>query len=255
MGIYSTLPGGAYGSYNGTSMAAPHVTGAAALLLAARPDLTGADIKRLLTNSVDTLTGLSGKVGSRGRLNAASLIQQLQAGTALSATPATVGFGNRTNLTATVTQGGQPLAGRQVVLEQRPVGQTAWTSVRGSAGVVTDERGVVVQPSVSLDRNTDYRASVPGLTGSTSPLRRVLVRPVLTNTTATKRLPAGRRPAAHHRRDTQPGTSGVGHDHREAKRQDRPASASIADELVVPPRLPAEASGKVRGVRTVGGRR
>lgn len=174
-------------------MAAPHVTGAAALLLAARPDLTSADIKRLLTNSVDTLTGLSGKVGSRGRLNAASLIQQLQAGTALSATPATVGFGNRTNLTATVTQGGQPLAGRQVVLEQRPVGQTGWTSVRGSAGLVTDERGVVVQPSVSLDRNTDYRASVPGLTGSTSPLRRVLVRPVLTNTTATKRLPAGRR--------------------------------------------------------------
>lgn len=189
--VYSTLPGGRYGSYSGTSMAAPHVTGVAALLLAERPGATGSDITMLLTSTVDRLATLSGAVGSGGRLNAASLVQQVQSGAALSATPATLRVGSPTSLTVTVTQDGQPLAGRQVVLEQRPVGQIGWTRVPGGDGLVTDTRGAVVQPA-SPDRHTDYLARVPGLPGSTSPVSRVLVRPVLTNTTSTGRLRAGR---------------------------------------------------------------
>jgi subtilisin family serine protease len=46
--IYSTLPGNRYGYSSGTSMAAPHVTGAVALYQASRPDATVTETKAAL---------------------------------------------------------------------------------------------------------------------------------------------------------------------------------------------------------------
>ncbi len=46
--IFSTLPGNAYGYISGTSMAAPHVTGAAALYLSSRPGATPAQVRDAL---------------------------------------------------------------------------------------------------------------------------------------------------------------------------------------------------------------
>ena len=46
--IWSTLPDERYGYVSGTSMAAPHVTGAAALWLATRPGRTPADVRKAL---------------------------------------------------------------------------------------------------------------------------------------------------------------------------------------------------------------
>src|SRR5690606_29981314 len=42
---FRTTPDGAHWALDGTSMAAPHVTGAVALLLGRRPDLTPEDVK------------------------------------------------------------------------------------------------------------------------------------------------------------------------------------------------------------------
>lgn len=47
-GIWSTLPGNKYGSKSGTSMAAPHVTGVAALLASQYPSLSALEIKDVL---------------------------------------------------------------------------------------------------------------------------------------------------------------------------------------------------------------
>ncbi|MFF8815754.1 S8 family peptidase [Streptomyces pactum] len=47
-GVYSTLPGGKYGNLSGTSMASPHVTGVAALMVSVNPSLTPADIRSRL---------------------------------------------------------------------------------------------------------------------------------------------------------------------------------------------------------------
>lgn len=70
VGILSTLPGGGYGSASGTSMAAPHVSGVASLILAQNPNLTALEVKERILQSVDPISGLQGKTVTGGRLNA-----------------------------------------------------------------------------------------------------------------------------------------------------------------------------------------
>ncbi|MFM7393016.1 MAG: S8 family serine peptidase, partial [Cyanobium sp.] len=67
--ILSTLPGGSYGSYSGTSMATPHVTGALALYAASRPGATAAQMRSALLTSTTPTTSLAGRTATGGRLN------------------------------------------------------------------------------------------------------------------------------------------------------------------------------------------
>ena len=77
-GILSTVPISSkrgilsgYASYNGTSMATPHVTGAAALYASRKPFAIGSDIKKAILDAAQsTLTpSLAGKCVTGGRLN------------------------------------------------------------------------------------------------------------------------------------------------------------------------------------------
>ena len=75
--ILSTYPFGNYEYLSGTSMATPHVAGAAALLAGLNPSLTPLEIKQLLMDNVDQQTRWNGVVVSGGRLNvfkAASMV-------------------------------------------------------------------------------------------------------------------------------------------------------------------------------------
>jgi subtilisin family serine protease len=67
--IYSTTPGGNYDTYSGTSMASPHVTGAAALVWSQNPTWTAAQVKNRLLQTTDPLSALRRKTVSGGRLN------------------------------------------------------------------------------------------------------------------------------------------------------------------------------------------
>jgi subtilisin family serine protease len=74
--IYSTLPKSSkgklvssYGSYSGTSMATPHVTGAVALYAASHPGANAAQIKAAILGAVVPTSSLTGKTVTGGRLN------------------------------------------------------------------------------------------------------------------------------------------------------------------------------------------
>ncbi|GAA2514061.1 S8 family serine peptidase [Winogradskya humida] len=62
---------GSYLSMSGTSMAAPHVTGAAALLLAEHPGLTGQQVKDALVSTTKATPDVTAYQGGSGRLDAA----------------------------------------------------------------------------------------------------------------------------------------------------------------------------------------
>ncbi len=78
VGILSTTPGNRYQSFNGTSMAAPHVAGALALAWACHPDKTSTEIQDALFGSVDALDSLDGSVATGGRLNVNNLLTALE---------------------------------------------------------------------------------------------------------------------------------------------------------------------------------
>jgi CSLREA domain-containing protein len=77
VGILSTLPSNTYGNLSGTSMATPHVAGAAALLLAANPNLSVNQLRALLAYNGDVVASLQGKTVTGRRLNVFKSLQAL----------------------------------------------------------------------------------------------------------------------------------------------------------------------------------
>jgi len=193
VGIFSTLPNDTYGSYSGTSMAAPHVSGAAALLLSNDPTLTGVGLKELLLSSVDRLGGLEGVVGSGGRLNiATALVDVSQPVIDLAVSAPIVAFGSAAVVAGQVTVARRPAADVRVLVEHRRVGTSAWTPVPGADSLVTTAEGTYRLANVVPTASTDYRARLASGDPVTSPVVRIDVRPLVVNRTATTDLALGR---------------------------------------------------------------
>ena len=75
--IASTYLEDDYAMLSGTSMATPHVAGAAALLLARAPSATVADLRQSLLGSVDPKPALAATTVTGGRLNVAAAVAAL----------------------------------------------------------------------------------------------------------------------------------------------------------------------------------
>ncbi|WP_221275442.1 S8 family serine peptidase [Microcystis aeruginosa] len=103
--IYSLAPGGGYATLSGTSMASPHVTGAAALLWSQNPTWTAQQVKNTLMNTGDSIAALAGKTVSGKRLNVFNALAAANLpSVTVSVSPATVQEDGTTNLVYTFTR-------------------------------------------------------------------------------------------------------------------------------------------------------
>ena len=75
--VYSSLPNNQFGPLSGTSMAAPIVSGVAALIKADQPSLSNKEIEKLIFSSADDL-GMAGRddVYGHGRVNARKALEK-----------------------------------------------------------------------------------------------------------------------------------------------------------------------------------
>jgi serine protease len=112
-GVYiaSTTPNGGYAYMSGTSMATPHVSGTAALTLAACPALTTSQLVSTIVAAVDPVASLAGKTSTGGRLNAYKAVTSCAPAPAdysISISPAsqTVTSGASTSFTVTINRSG-----------------------------------------------------------------------------------------------------------------------------------------------------
>lgn len=74
--IRSTFPNSQYSSLSGTSMAAPHVTGAIALCASLGGLVNASSVRKALLDTTVATTALAGKTATGGRLDVQSLIEQ-----------------------------------------------------------------------------------------------------------------------------------------------------------------------------------
>jgi len=187
----TTSPGAiAYSGKSGTSMATPHVSGVAALLISAMPTLTVESVRQLLTSSAREFpagTFCAGKVDNpcgAGMLDATRAMQRLAALTptvTASANAAVVENGSTVTLTGTAT----PKAGGNLNLTyrwQQITGATATLSGTSSPQVtfiapngsrmsfrltVTDSDGFAASANIDVRSNgTPILAALPPVSAS-----------------------------------------------------------------------------------------
>jgi subtilisin family serine protease len=123
--ILSTTPDNNYSYMTGTSMAAPMVTAAAAMLYSYRSDITLADVKTILLVSVKKLDSLSGNTATGGMLDLGAAMtynvsgqsgatwsepEPFDSGSAPEIAVSEKASGSRTYLTVTVTDADNDLA-------------------------------------------------------------------------------------------------------------------------------------------------
>ncbi len=141
--ILSTLPNDRYGSFSGTSMATPHVSGVAALVWAQFPSSTMSQVKTRILGSVERLAAFSDAVSTGGRLNVHR---------AFSTNPI---IANTTRLENTLDETG-PYVVEVDILDDSSIQSASLTYQVSGASAVT-----VAMSSVGGDH---YRGEIPGQT-------------------------------------------------------------------------------------------
>jgi len=85
--ILSTIPNGRYAEYSGTSMACPHVSGLAALIMTMRDNMSAHEVRQLIEANVRVKAEYANFVSSSGLIDAGATIKALKAGSGNDTTP------------------------------------------------------------------------------------------------------------------------------------------------------------------------
>ncbi|MFQ3611655.1 MAG: S8 family serine peptidase [Fimbriimonadales bacterium] len=169
--ILSTIPNNRYASYDGTSMACPHVAGAAALIWAQYPNLSNQQLRSLLEQNVDPYQPYGSRTiaPNAGRLNVNKAL--LAAGGGGSTPPELSGFTISptsvtagTNATGTVTLSAPAPSGGFVVniSSSNPSVASAPSSVTVAQGQ-TSASFTITTASVSSSTTVTFTASANGI--------------------------------------------------------------------------------------------
>ncbi len=161
---------------DGTSMAAPHVTGAVALLRSASPGLTADSIKQLLYNTADAITDPNGLLrhagnpySGHGRLNVGRATEFLSDEFAELESPQ---FNTVQQGIIQFSGSAYSASGKSFLLEARPASTNTWITIAsGSANLL--RQSIANWDSSPYDGRTEVRLTVGDNIAFTSYLRLV----------------------------------------------------------------------------------
>jgi subtilisin family serine protease len=165
--ILSTLQNNTYGSYSGTSMATPHVSGAVALCAAADPTLTAAQLRELVLATTAPTGSLAGRTVTGGRLDVGALLAQCGGEPAeLVGQPTALAASAATEDSVALTWVDGTSGETRHEIERAAAGCTDWVSA-GTAGA--NATSLTVSGLTASTTHCFRVRAVNGVTGAVSP--------------------------------------------------------------------------------------
>ena len=146
-----TYDAGDFDFLHGTSMAAPHVSGAAALMWADTPGVSVAEIRQRMLGNVDALPSLTGRTVTGGRLNVAKAVESAPP-PVVATQPATAITHSTATLNGTVNPRGHATSYRFEYGTTTSYGQSTPVQSAGAG----DGAVAVSVPVTGLEPNTTY---------------------------------------------------------------------------------------------------